>query len=510
MVASIVKGRARAIMVLGTGSDVGKSMLVAALCRLLADSGVRVAPFKAQNMSLNSAATPEGLEIGRAQALQAHAARIAPSADMNPVLLKPGSHTRAQAVVQGHVAGHVDASDFGGRTRERFWPAVVASYARLARAYDVIVLEGAGSAAEINLRDGDIVNMAMAHEADARCLLLADIDRGGVFASIYGTLALLDARDRERIDAFAINKFRGNLDLLMPGIEAIEARVGSRCLGIIPHAGVLQLDEEDGVAMERRVRRERWRSPRTDAALRIAVVPLPHLANFTDFDALALEPSVDLRYTDDEPEVLEADIVMVPGSKETTADLVWLRARGLEPALRWIARERVLVGICGGLQMLGQAIDDPYAIESGGSLQGLGLLDLRTSFAPEKVTTLVRGTDVELNISFEGYEIHVGRTDYGKAVRPFSTIVRNGENRGLRDGAISDDGRIVGTYVHGIFACDSFRHAWIERQRARAGLTPMERAVNFQQDRERALDRWAALVRASLDLRGLLPEIANA
>ena len=507
MVAGVVSHRARAIMVLGTASDVGKSMVVAALCRLLAEAGIRVAPFKAQNMSLNSAATPQGFEIGRAQALQAYAARAVPSADMNPVLLKPSSDTGAQAIVQGRIAGRVDASEFGGRTRERFWPAVVDSYARLSHAYDAIVIEGAGSVAEINLRDGDIVNMAMAHEADARCLLLADIDRGGVFATIYGTLALLDARDRERIDGFAINKFRGNLGLLQPGIASIEERVGKRCVGVIPHRGEMHLDEEDGVAMDRRRRGSRWTRERADACLRIAVLPLPHLANFTDFDALALEPSVDLQYSDDPIELALADVVVLPGSKESVADLDWLCARGLDAAVRRAASERAVFGICGGLQMLGEGIDDPHGIETGGSVRGLGILDLATTFGTAKVTELVRGVDSQLQVGFAGYEIHVGQTRYGQGLAPFASIRRRGEDFERRDGARSADGRVAGTYVHGLFEGDAFRHAWLAQLRRLAGLPAGSAWSQFEREREQRLDAWAATVRGSLDLGGLWPAL---
>ena len=433
MVARVVKRRARAVMVLGTGSSVGKSAMVAALCRHLARNGVRVAPFKAQNMSLNSAATPEGLEIGRAQALQAEAAGIAPSVDHNPVLIKPTSDTGAQAIVNGRIWGRLDASDYGGTTKRLFWPFVVEAYERLAAKYDTIVIEGAGSPAEINLRAGDIVNMAVAHLADARCVLVGDIDRGGVFASIFGTLALLDEADQARIDGWLVNKFRGNLELLRPGIAMLEERIGKPCYGVVPHLGDLGLDEEDGVSLDDPRRAPRAWRPTSERRLRIAVVRLPHLANFTDFDALHEEPSVDLRYVASATELDDAAVVILPGSKDTIADLAWLRERGLAEPIAAAARDRVVVGICAGMQLLGRHISDPHGVESGGTHEGLGILDLVTTLAAEKVTVPVLGRfgaamcgGVIEPVDFHGYEIHTGVTEYGAGLAPFAEIVRNG------------------------------------------------------------------------------------
>ncbi|MHB8147664.1 MAG: cobyric acid synthase [Vulcanimicrobiaceae bacterium] len=331
-----------------------------------------------------------------------------------------------------------------------------------------------------------------------------------MFASIFGTFALLDARDRGRIDSFAINKFRGNLELLKPGIVAIEERVGVRCSGVIPHLGHLHLDEEDGVALERRRYGPAWTSTRSDTTLRIAVVALPHIANFTDFDALALEPTVDLRYSQDALDLALADVIVLPGSKESVADLTWLRARGIADVLQRSARERALVGICGGMQMLGRSIDDPHGIESGGCVRGLGILDLSTSFAAEKIARPVRGVDAEFGTRFEGYEMHVGQTRYGEGLAPFAMIRRHGEDTDRRDGAISHDRRVIGTYVHGLFGCDEFRHAWIARRRWSAGLPPSEHRVACEREREQRLDRRADTVRDALDLQSLLPELPNA
>jgi len=505
-------------MVLGTGSSVGKSVIVAALCRRLARSGVRVAPFKAQNMSLNSAATPEGLEIGRAQALQAQAAGIAPSADHNPVLIKPTSDTGAQVVVGGRIWGKLSAADYGGTTKRLFWPFVVAAYERLAANYDVVVIEGAGSPAEINLRAGDIVNMAVAHETDARCVLVGDIDRGGVFASIFGTLALLDEADRARIDGWIINKFRGDLELLRPGISMLEERTGKPCYGVVPHLGSLGLDEEDGVALDDPRRRSPWWKSRAEALLRVAVVRLPHLANFTDFDALCEEPSVDVRYVAGAHDVNGADVVILPGSKDTIADLRWLRERALWDSVAVAARDRIVVGVCAGMQLLGRRIEDPLDIESGGSHAALGILDLVTTLATEKVTVPVNGRVIAAQLcgsaaaqtEFEGYEIHTGVTEYGTNAVPFASILRSGESESRRDGAIARDGRVIGTYVHGIFADDAFRHAFLQAARAAAGLRPANSLAFVAADRLRRLDRLADAVAASVNLEALFPELRAA
>jgi len=490
-------GRAAAFMVLGTGSDVGKSLLTAALCRYLARQGVAVAPFKAQNMSLNSAVTPEGKEIGRAQALQAEAAGIAPSVDMNPVLLKPSSREGAQVVLQGERFGTVSAADYRGRNRERFWPAVLESYERLAQRYEAIVLEGAGSPAEINLRDGDIVNMAMAHAADARCMLVGDIDRGGVFAAIYGTLALLDESDRARIDGFTINKFRGDRGLLEPGIIEIERRCARRCFGVLPYLSDLQLDEEDSLALDRRRIGATWGARRDDERLRIAVLPFPYLSNFTDFDPLAAEPSVELRYTDRPEDLANADLAILPGSKNTIADLQWLRERELDAPL---ARAGSILGICGGMQMLGRRIEDPHAVEAGGTHEGLGLLPLSTTMREKKRTRRVGGTHAASGAQIRGYEIHVGETEYDSASEPFAEIHDEGSSTQRRDGARSEDGRIAGSYLHGLFDEDAFRHEYLRRLRASLGLAPAAQWRFVARERERSLDRLADMVASELDL----------
>jgi adenosylcobyric acid synthase len=488
---------ARAIMVLGTASHVGKSVIAAAICRILANDGVRVAPFKAQNMSLNSAATPDGRE--RAQAMQAEAARIAPSVDMNPILLKPTSDRSSQVVLLGRACGVQTAADYHERRALDYAPIVVDAYRRLAETYDVIVLEGAGSPAEINLKATDIVNMRMAAAADARCLLVGDIDRGGVFASLLGTLELLDTTERARIAAFAINKFRGDYALLEPGVRDIEKRVDVPCAGVIPWLRDLGLDDEDGVALDDApiVADRGWHAAkdRLERPLRLAVVALPYLSNATDFA----------------PEDLaHADVAMVPGTKETLADRRWMRERGFDPALAACARRAVVFGICGGLQILGNRIDDPHGVEGGGFEIGLGLLAIDTVLAREKITepvTIVPRTGAFFGIESRetegnGYEIHVGRSIRNDAFAPFAEVTRRGGER-IEDGARSADDRVVGTYVHGLFANDAARHDFVRAARQRVGLRPPTRLAPIANERDARFERLAAHVRASLSLGAL-------
>ncbi|MDQ2774766.1 MAG: cobyric acid synthase [Acidobacteriota bacterium] len=495
---------ARALMVLGTASHVGKSVITAGLCRILADRGLRVAPFKAQNMSLNSAATPDGLEIGRAQALQAEACRIAPRAEMNPVLIKPSSDTGSQVILLGKVWGQVTASDYHLRRVEELFPAVLDSYRKLAAEYEVIVLEGAGSPAEINLRDHDIVNMRMAKAANAACLLIGDIDRGGVFASLAGTMQLLEPEERATIRGFAVNKFRGDESLLRSGLSAIEDRIGLPCVGVIPMLRDLGLDEEDSVAIEdRRAASRIWNRNALhdrDRPLRIGVIALPHLSNFTDFDALAAEPSIALAYLETAEDALSADLLIIPGSKQTLDDLDWLHRTGFAPEiLKHRERAGSIMGICGGLQMLGGQIEDPHGIENGGvsrTGEGLQLLGIHTVLDQEKTTRPITGSAHD--VPFRGYEIHVGKTTYLPGTHPFAVT-----ESGL-DGAISIDGRVFGTYVHGIFDDDTFRHRFIDDVRRACGLTPAREKEFVTARREEKIDRWAAHLSRSLDIDQIL------
>lgn len=501
-----------ALMVLGTGSHVGKSLLTAAFCRIFSRAGLRVSPFKAQNMSLNSAATPEGLEIGRAQALQAEAAGIPASVHMNPVLLKPSSDTCSQVIVRGKMFAQFSAEDYFRRRSEELLPIVLESYETLAAQNDLMILEGAGSPAEINLKDRDIVNLRMAQLAGARCVLVGDIDRGGVFASLYGTLALLDPAERDLIEGFVINKFRGDTRLLMPGISSLEQRMGKPCLGVIPYIPNLRLDEEDSVAMEGGIHAPWYADNSPCRPLRIAVLQLPFLSNFTDFDPLKAEPTVDLRFCSSPDELREADVVIVPGTKQTVADLRWMRAAGLDHAIAQHAELGMVIGICGGMQMLGTAIEDPFSVESAGTEPGLDLLPMQTIMNREKTTREATGqllADTLFGNSVQpldmgGYEIHVGETQYLEGSAPLARIRRLGDTGSVLDGCVSANGRVIGTYLHGIFHEDTFRHAFLQAARSACYLGPAWELVDWKRLREAEFDRLAKTVADSVDLKRLL------
>ena len=502
-------------MILGTASHAGKSILAAGLGRVLADNGYRVAPFKAQNMSLNSAATPDGGEIGRAQALQAEACRTLPRVEMNPILLKPATDTGAQVIVLGKIWAQVTAANYHTRRVEQLFPEVLEAYRRLAASHELIVLEGAGSPAEINLREHDIVNMRMAHAADAACLLIGDIDRGGVFASLLGTLELLEPEDRARIRGFVINKFRGDESLLRPGITTIEQRLGLRCLGVVPFLPNIGLDEEDGVSLEDRpsvARRWQYLESGPARALRIGIIVLPHMANFTDFDPLSLEPALSLAYLERPSEMASADLLILPGSKQTLDDLQWLEQRGFARELhRLHGIGMPIIGICGGFQMLGVSVEDPHGVENQGmpvSRSGLALLRVRTVLHAEKTVRRVRGRlrcdffgrGSSPEQPFEGYEIHVGQTFYETGTRPLADLAREDTPDFAPDGAISDSGRVLGTYVHGFFDNDDFRHSFINAARTAIGLAPAAAWVDVAAGREARIDRLADQLRKSLDM----------
>jgi adenosylcobyric acid synthase len=504
--------KARAVMVLGTSSHTGKSLLTAALCRIFAQQGHRVAPFKAQNMSLNSAATAEGLEIGRAQALQAEAAGIAPSVHMNPILLKPAGKMASQVIVHGKIWGRLSAAEYHQRRVEELLPFVRESYWKLAAENDVIILEGAGSPAEINLKQHDIVNMRMAEMADASCLLVGDIDRGGVFASLLGTVELLEPQERARIRGFVINKFRGDVSLLSPGIRAIEDLIRKPCLGVIPYLEHLSLDEEDSLGLPAldSLHEARWSIAGPGRPLRVAVVALPSLSNFTDFDALRSEPSVAVRFCRKTEQLHGADIVILPGSKQTVDDLLWMQKEGLDKALIEHAMTSLIAGICGGMQMLGQLILDPEGIETRGSIQGLGLLPINTIMRPAKVTLNGKGVLVTKflfgqpieNTPLNGYEIHIGETSYIGPAQPFAQLERQirDSQESVVDGCISPDSRIFGTYLHGLFDGDDFRHAFILAARKFRHLAPATEFSDWGSKRRESIDRLARTVSKSLNL----------
>nr|WP_318381141.1 cobyric acid synthase [uncultured Enterobacter sp.] len=489
-----------AIMVQGTASDVGKSVLVAGLCRIFYQDGHRTAPFKSQNMALNSGITPDGQEMGRAQIFQADAAGIIPDVRMNPVLLKPTSDRKAQVVLMGKVATDMDAvsyHDYKPRLREQ----IIDVYQSLASEYEVLVLEGAGSPAEINLRDRDIVNMGMAEMAACPVVLVADIDRGGVFASIYGTLALLQESERWRVKGVIINKFRGDVTLLTPGIKQIEALTGVPVLGVMPWLEV-DLEDEDGVALQRGKYLQTG-----ERAIDIAVVQLPHISNFTDFNALAAQPDVRVHYVRHPDELQNSDLIILPGSKNTLGDLNWLQQSGMAQALLQAHRAGgAVMGVCGGYQMLGETIVDD--VESGlGRLPGLGLLNVTTQFAQSKTTTLVDAhTQSSLpgwlaeaaDMSLRGYEIHMGETTLNAGCQPALWLHKNGER--VADGAVSDDGRVFGTYLHGLFDSDRFTRAVINGLRGRKGLPALDVAVNYAGYKSQQFDVLASAMREHIDI----------
>lgn len=482
---------AQTLMVQGTTSDAGKSTLVAGLCRVMHRRGVRVAPFKPQNMSLNSAVGADGGEMGRAQALQAQAAGIEATSDMNPVLLKPSSDTGAQVIVQGRVIGELGASqyhDYKRIARE----AVLASYERLASAYELVLVEGAGSPAEINLRAGDIANMGFAEAVDCPVVLIADIDRGGVFAHLVGTLALLSESERARVMGFVINRFRGDLALLQPGLEWLEAHTGKPVFGVLPYLPDLHLDAEDAIS------RLPERAP-SASALRVLVPVLPRIANHTDFDPLRQHPQIDFRYVQDAEDLAGCDLVILPGSKSVRADLAWLRERGWPEYLaRHLRYGGKVLGICGGFQMLGERIVDPHGIEGPpGESAGLGWLMLHTVLHREKQLRNVSGRLGLDEALVRGYEIHLGKSTGAALERPALRL-----DDGRADGALSQDGQILGTYVHGLFEEPSACAALLRW----AGLAaPL--AVDHARRREQMLERLADTVESSLELSRLLPRM---
>lgn len=477
----------RTLMIQGTTSDAGKSTLVTALCRILLRRGVSVAPFKPQNMALNSAVTADGGEIGRAQALQAQAAGVAPTTDMNPILLKPTTDQGAQVIVHGHALAHMEAGAYHDY-KSIALNSVLASHQRLLAAYQAIIVEGAGSPAEINLRKGDIANMGFAERVDCPVVLIADIDRGGVFAHLVGTLALLSESERARVTGFVINRFRGDLGLLEPGLRWLEEHTGKPVFGVLPYLQGLQLDAED--ALPREV------IPAGAGALRVIVPALPRISNHTDFDPLRANPQIAFRFIGPAATIPEADVVILPGSKSVRADLAWLRQNGWEPYLaRHLRYGGKLMGICGGLQMLGRWIRDPLGIEGeAGESPGLGWLDLETTLAPEKQLRNVQGELRPGNAPVRGYEIHAGVSTGADLSRPVALLAG-----GRADGARSADDQVLATYLHGIFetpeACDALMR-WMGVNEPQ----PVDQAML----RERAIDRLADAAEAHLDLRRLL------
>ena len=481
-------------MVCGTNSDAGKSHVVTGLCRMLARRGVKVAPFKAQNMALNSYVTPSGHEIGRAQGVQALAAGVDPEVAMNPILLKPTGERTSQVVLNGKPLGHMSATEYHDLKPELL-QSVLGALADLRARFDVVVIEGAGSPAEINLLDHDIVNLRIAHEADLPAIVVGDIDRGGVFASLFGTVELLPPHYRERVRGFVINKFRGDPALLGDGLADLERRTGVPTLGVLPFVHDVALDAEDSLALASL--RPRASGPAIKDGLDVAAVHFPRLSNFTDLDALALEPGVGVRMVDSAAALGSPDLVVLPGTKSTVADLDWLRGRGLDRAV--VATDALVLGICGGLQMMGRTIDDD--VESGrGSVEGLGWLDVHTSFGPEKVTLQRRG--VAMGQRATGYQIHHGRVRRGEGTPGW---VHLDDGYGIEDdGAVDPEtARFLGTTLHGLFEQDGFRSTFLTEVGRRRGKEFVPAGVSFPAARRAQFDRLADLLEAHLDLAAL-------
>jgi adenosylcobyric acid synthase len=479
------------LMVQGTTSDAGKSTLVTALCRWLVRQGIPVVPFKPQNMALNSAVTAEGGEIGRAQAVQAQAANLAPHTDMNPVLLKPNSDTGSQVIIHGRAVTTMNAVAYHDY-KAIAMQAVLASHARLSAAYPVVMVEGAGSPAEINLRANDIANMGFAEAVDCPVLLIADINRGGVFAHLVGTLELLSPTEQARVKGFIINRFRGDIALLQPGLDWLEARTGKPVVGVLPYVMDLHLEAEDGI--------DQRQIDKAAQVLKVVVPVLPRISNHTDFDPLRLHPQVDLQFVGPGQAIPAADLIILPGSKSVRSDLAYLRANGWDTAVaRHLRYGGKVLGICGGLQMLGEQVHDPLGLEGPrGSSAGLGVLALSTTLEEEKQLRNVRGRLLLEDAEVSGYEIHAGVTSGAGLVRAAVQL-----DDGRRDGAQSEDGQVLGTYLHGVFEAPAACSALLRW----AGLEDVQE-VDYHGLRERDIERLADLVERHLDT-GLLRSLCG-
>lgn len=493
---------ARTLMVQGSSSSAGKSLLVTALCRSFARRGLKVAPFKAQNMSNNAAVCPDGSEIGRAQALQAHAAGTRLCSDLNPILIKPEADTRSQVIVDGRPFKSLSACDYY-KYKQVLWEHATAALDRLRAQHDLVIIEGAGSPAELNLKQGDIVNMAIARYANAPVILAGDIDRGGIFAQLLGTLWLLEPEERQLVRGFVVNKFRGDIRLFEQGVRILEEKSELPVLGVIPYLRDLNLPEEDAVALDG----QGIDSRNPSISIDIVVIHLPLISNFDDFDPFRNDSGVRVRYAIQASEVGKPQAIILPGTKSTMADLLWLRERGFERVLReHVQRGGALVGICGGYQMLGQKIFDPEQIESSKeSMEGLGLLPTETFFVPEKATYQVHaqvmgGSAWLANLSehdLQGYEIHMGRTNSVSTWLKIDT--RNGVPCEFSDGSITPDGRVWGCYLHGLFGNTALRHAWLTS----LGWSPKGQSLapRAMDQLEASLDYLANEVEAAVDMK---------
>ena len=499
---------AKTIMIQGAMSNVGKSVLTAGLCRVLRQDGFRAAPFKSQNMALNSFITPEGLEIGRAQAMQAEAAGIEPSAAMNPILLKPNSDMGSQVIVNGEVVGNMKAKEYFAY-KKKLIPDILRAYEKLSAQADIIVIEGAGSPAEINLKDNDIVNMGLAELLDAPVLLVGDIDRGGVFAQLLGTLLLLEEKERARVKGLVINKFRGDRSILEPGIRMLEERGGIPVTGVIPYMQLV-LEDEDSLTERFSLRKDC-----AEKAVDIAVIRFPHISNFTDFMVFEQFADVSLRYVDSVSGLGEPDMIILPGSKNTMGDLKWTRQNGLEAAVLKRAEKTVIFGICGGYQMLGNVLRDPGGVEEGGVLRGMELLPMETELGDKKIRTQVRGVFHALEGEFSelsgmelcGYEIHMGRS---RAVPPEAErqslcvldVTAGEDGAGKEDGCFL--GHVYGTYVHGIFDADGIAETVVRALAKKKGVVlKEENGTDYRAFKEAQYDSLAEALREALDMQAV-------
>lgn len=473
---------AKTIMIQGTASNAGKSLIVAGLCRIFKQDGYKVAPFKSQNMALNSFITRDGFEMGRAQVMQAEAAGIEPDVRMNPILLKPTSDTGSQVIVNGEVVGDMSAKDYFAQ-KKKLIPDIMEAFNGLAEENDIIVIEGAGSPAEINLNDDDIVNMGMAELANAPVFIVGDIDRGGVFASLAGTMLFLKDEEKKRVKGTIINKFRGDKSILEPGLKMLEDKINVPVVGVVPYINV-DVDDEDSLT-------ERFNVKEKSALIDIAVIRLPRISNFTDFNALEYIDGVSLRYVGSVKELKDPDLIILPGTKNTISDLIWLRECGLEAAImKHISKDKPLIGICGGYQMLGLTLKDPDCVEQGGEISGLGLLEYDTVFGKNKKTVRVEGKLEDVSgifnklsgVNFEGYEIHMGLTDNNKNI----------VNRG----------NVYGTYIHGVFDKEDVSRVIIEALLDKKGLTTESlKTFDIKSYKESQYDVLADELRKSLDMK---------
>jgi adenosylcobyric acid synthase len=494
-------------MIQGTGSNVGKSLLGAGLCRIFAQDGYRVAPFKAQNMSLNSYVTKEGGEMGRAQVVQAESAYIEPHVDMNPILLKPTGDQGSQVILHGKPLQNFTAREYY-KQKSKLWDEVVNSFERLRKQYEIIVIEGAGSPAEVNLKATDIVNMRVAMYAKSPVLLVGDIDLGGVFAWIVGTLELLPEEERDMVKGLIINKFRGDVSLLTPGLEFLEKKTGKHVLGVVPYFRDIEIEEEDSVSLDNRTKQK---ANYIKENLDIAVIRLPRISNFTDFNSLSAMSGVSVRYITSPEKLGNPNVIILPGTKNTLADLKVLKESGLVEAIKKAYNDGShVIGVCGGFQMLGLEVRDPFHIESSlESVAGLGLLDVITTMNPEKMTAqakarvLVKDYFYSFSDELAGYEIHQGETELLGNANPLLEIIQRGKNEvKLQDGAISSDGKIWGSYLHGIFDNDKFRIAFVNYLRKINGLDPIDYADDyiFNNNKHQQYDLLAERLREYLDM----------